>query len=113
MVGISGESGNSEDRLFNPLALKFDSSNTLYIADYQNNRVQKWILGASNGTTIAGQADATIGNAPDEFHYPADLVLDSSGNIYVSDRYNYRVQLWLKGATTGSTIAGTGIITDK
>lgn len=31
-----------------------DTDGTLYIADSGNHRVQKWLNGASNGTTVAG-----------------------------------------------------------
>ncbi|CAF4009510.1 unnamed protein product [Adineta steineri] len=109
IIGISGEAGASADQVSKPLGLKFESPNTLYIADYQNNRVQKWQIDATNGTTVAGQADASIGNAANLFHYPAYFVLDPNDNIYVSDRYNFRVQLWAKGASSGQTIAGTGV----
>ena len=33
--------------------LQWDSSGALYIADYLNNRIQKWIIGESVGKTIA------------------------------------------------------------
>ncbi len=81
---------------------------TLYIADYLNNRVQRYLLDSSNGATIAGQANGVIGSTATDFHYPTDAVIDSSGNLYVTDRYNNRVQLWSSGASIGKTIAGTG-----
>lgn len=113
VLGIAGEPGNTPYQLFNPLGLCFGPSNTLYIADYQNNRVQKWIVGAAAATMVAGNTNGTIGSGMNDFHYPADVILDTNGNVIVSDRYNCRVQLWAPGALTGKTIAGTGRINEE
>ena len=32
--------------------------------------------------------------------------MDASGNVYVADINNYRVQRWAPGATSGVTVAG-------
>ena len=35
-----------------------------------------------------------------------DVFVDNSGNVYVADVYNNRVQKWAPGATSGITVAG-------
>jgi DNA-binding beta-propeller fold protein YncE len=95
-------------------SLTFDSSNALYITDYGNNRIQKWIIGASSGSTMAGQASGTSGASSTALSQPVGIVLDSSNNMYFSDRGNARVMFWANGASSGSVIAGiTGEKVDK
>ena len=84
-----------------------DYSNTLYIADSYNNRVQKYLRDASFSETVAGQETGSSGPSTNTFNYTADLVLEVNGDIYVSDVNNHRVQLWTSGSTTGVTVAGT------
>ncbi|CAF1143790.1 unnamed protein product [Adineta steineri] len=105
----AASSGIASNRLNFPYGLKFDSSNALYITDYNNNRIQKWIAGASNGSTVAGQINGASGQSSTFLYGPVGLVLDSNDNMYFSDRANCRVMFWANGASSGSTIAGTGI----
>ena len=83
-----------------------DFSNTLYIADRYNHRIQKWPMNALTGVTIAGQANGTTGASASDLYLPTDLAIDSSGNVYIADSWNYRIQFWKNGASQGSTIAG-------
>jgi len=59
---------------------------------------------APNGTTVAG------GNGPgslaNQLSSPFGVAVDGSGNVYVADRGNSRVQKWAPGATSGTTVAG-------
>ncbi len=86
------------------------SSNTLYIADRNNNRVQKFLTGSLTGLTIAGQTNGTGGSALNELNNPSDIDVDSSGNIYVVDSHNHRVLYWPNGASSGTIVAGNGKI---
>ena len=43
---------------------------------------------------------------PTELDQPISLALDASGNAYVGDWLNHRVQRWAPGATSGVTVAG-------
>ncbi|CAF1579769.1 unnamed protein product [Rotaria sp. Silwood1] len=94
------------DRFDRPFGIALDSSNALYISDQNNNRVQKWLAGASTGTTVAGQGSAVAGTALDSLDTPSGVLLDSSGNIYVADTNNFRVQYWPQSASSGTTVAG-------
>ncbi|CAF3575520.1 unnamed protein product [Rotaria sp. Silwood1] len=69
-------------------------------------RIQKWILGASNGTTVAGQSNGALGSSAAHLYRPGGIAIDSDGNVLVGDTYNHRVQMWQQGASTGTTIAG-------
>ncbi|CAF4405295.1 unnamed protein product [Rotaria sp. Silwood2] len=108
VAGIGSSSGSTSDKLNTPIDLAVDFSNTLYIADFNNNRIQRWLIGASTGTTVAGQANGTSGIGAAYLSAPAGVIIDSNNNIYVSDSINARIQQWTNGATSGTQIAGTG-----
>ncbi|CAF4153045.1 unnamed protein product [Adineta steineri] len=111
-------SGSSASQLNNPTCLYIDNNNTLYICDYSNNRVQKWVQGATAGTTVAGDSTGNNqGSTSTLLNNPIDLTFDQNGFMYVLDYKNYRVQKFAPGSTTGTTVAGTtgshsGALTD-
>ena len=108
IVAGTGSMGTGANQLYNPYGLALDSSNSLYIVDRLNHRVQKYLSGTLTGTTVAGQASGIAGNSAAYLKQPGYLVVDSNNNIYVSDSANHRVQYWSNGATTGITVAGNG-----
>jgi hypothetical protein len=106
VAGITSSTGTAMNQLDRPFDLALDSSTTLYIADQQNNRIQKWPMGASTKTTVAGQSSGTLGTTSTDLNQPSGIVLDSNNNIYVTDASNNRVQFWSNGASSGTTVAG-------
>lgn len=56
------------------------------------------------GTVVAG--DNGSGNGANQFSSPEVIRLDAAGNMYILDKFNYRVQKWAPGATSGITVAG-------
>ena len=100
--------GNSGDPLNSPLDVIVNYANTLFIVDYGNNRAQKYLMGASNGTTIAGNTNGNAGASSNELHSPSRIIVGSDGDFYITDTDNDRIQFWLNGASVGTTVAGTG-----
>ena len=82
-----------------------DSVGTIYVLDYGNLRVQKWLKGAKSGITVAGGNGR--GSAPNQFNEPSGIYVDNVGNIYVADRFNNRIQKFIPGSTNGITVALT------
>ncbi|CAF1154893.1 unnamed protein product [Adineta steineri] len=88
-----GDPGSDAKSLDRPYGLRVDEeTKTLYIVDLLNNRIQRWKHGAIEGETIAGNNGE--GSESTQFHHPTDLDFDSEGNLYVSDAWNHRVQLF-------------------
>ena len=116
-AGITGSSGTANGngtsaRFKNPNGIAFDSADNLYVADTQNHAIRK-ITPAGDVTTFAG----IIGSAGNEegprgvarFNFPRSVAVDSAGNVYVADLFNYRIRkITPLGDTT--TLAGAGTI---
>jgi sugar lactone lactonase YvrE len=108
VAGVTGLSGTSAHQLNGGAAIFIDRRDDLYIADTHNHRVQKWMWGGTNGTTVAGRQDGVAGISLSELNHPYGLSIDSGGGIYIADTSNHRVVYWANGSTTGILIAGNG-----
>ena len=94
-AGFSGDGGAATGaRLRSPSGLAFDQQGNLYVADCENNRIRKINLATDGSiTTIAGNGETGFsGNGGKatkaNFQSPSDVVVDNSGNVYVSDYGN-------------------------
>ena len=100
--------GTLNNQLNNPWGLYLDvSSNSLFMANSNAHNIVRWVLNASTWTLIAGAANGQFGSTSTLLNSPADITFDSSGNLYVADYNNHRIQLFLSGYVNGTTIAGT------
>ena len=104
VAGIGSSPGNASNQLNDPADVTLDYENNLYIADRKNNRIQKYLLGSRNGTTVAG--NSLYSSSQYQLLNPARVILDPDRNLYVSDASNHRIQFCLPGATTATTVAG-------
>jgi len=80
------------------------------VADWLNHRVQKYLRGSLNGTTVAGQANATTCSSYQCLQGPSSIALDDNENMLICASDIHRVVLWKKDATIGELVAGTGTI---
>jgi sugar lactone lactonase YvrE len=101
--------GNGIHAQFNfPRGIAIDSTANLYIADSNNNTIRK--LSASGDViTLAGTAGAAGSNDGSgqraRFNQPTGIVIDSAGNIRVSDASNQLIR-GLSQTSVVSTLAG-------
>jgi DNA-binding beta-propeller fold protein YncE len=113
---VAGGNGPGKDvtQLFCPRGLYFDSSSkSLLISNFGANNIVRWVVGASRWTLVAGSMIAEPGSTPQLLYYPADIILDPLGNVYVADTYNHRIQFFPTGQTNGTTIAGQTNVADS
>jgi YD repeat-containing protein len=133
-AGAPGDSGNGgaarSALLKGPAGVAADPAGNLYVADTGNNRIQE--IPAATGTqrgqpmtrndiyTIAGSAAGTAGLSGDGgraaaalLSAPAAIAADSSGNLYIADGANNRVQEVpaASGTQWGQSMTAAGIYT--
>ncbi|MBD0386734.1 MAG: scytonemin biosynthesis PEP-CTERM protein ScyF [Nostoc sp. C3-bin3] len=79
------------DRIFfGPSGLTFDETGNVYVGDFNGERILKF---TSDGQPL-GVIGGTLGTAPGEFQGVAGVRISPvSGNIFVADQYNNRVQV--------------------
>ena len=87
----NGTSGNTSTLLCNPTYVKLDSMSNVYVGDRCNQRVQYYVAGQTNATTIAGSTGAA-GSTSILLNLPSAVLTDSHFNIYVADNTNNRIQ---------------------
>ena len=91
----AGTAGVLSTMLYYPIGLTLDAMGNIYVADYNNHRIQLFMRGKLNGTTIAG-VTSTAGNHAYLLYYPYGVALDSDFNLFVVDRSNQRIQKFLR-----------------
>ena len=106
VAGGNGQ-GTSTTQLSSPYGFTWDAStNSFIVVNYSAHTVVRWVLGATSWTLLAGTAGAS-GSTSTLLNNPLSVVLDPSGNMYVSDTRNHRIQFFHAGESNGTTIAGT------
>jgi DNA-binding beta-propeller fold protein YncE len=83
-----GEKGEEDGRFNLPWGLGLDAAGDVYVADWRNDRVQKF---DPAGTFLA--AYGAPGHGDGEFHRPSSVAVDRDGNMYITDWGNNRLQV--------------------
>lgn len=112
--GFLGDGGSAlAARLAFPFAVRVDSSNNIFIADFSNQRIRKVDAATGNIETIAGNGTAAFAGdgglaTSASLSSPVYVHIDALGDVFISDRGNQRIRK--VDTTTGliSTFAGIG-----
>ncbi|CAF1038106.1 unnamed protein product [Adineta steineri] len=91
----TGLTGITSTLLNHPTSVTYDPMGNMYIADMFNHRIQLYLLGQSNGTTIAGILSQPGTNST-MLNYPVSVAFDNQLNLYVADSFNQRIQKFLR-----------------
>ncbi|MFM7582606.1 MAG: hypothetical protein ACKO9F_07790, partial [Caldilinea sp.] len=78
-----GSQGSGNGQFRNPTGVAVDSSGNVYVADFNNHRIQKF---DSNGRYLMQWS----GNG--SLYYPTGVAVDSSGSIYVANMEKHLIQ---------------------
>ncbi|CAF3537375.1 unnamed protein product [Adineta steineri] len=103
VAGGNGQ-GDRLDQLSFPTYLSVDRDQSVYVSDFYNNRVMKWMKDATEGIIVAGHRNK--GNDLTQLNGPQGVFVDLIGTVYVADRRNHQVMRWFKGTTQGDIIVG-------
>jgi G:T/U-mismatch repair DNA glycosylase len=121
-AGVTGVSSQNPNHFYNPTGLFLSSTGSLYISDYGNHKVQKYLAGSSTSTIVGGNESSVTGgvDGPSNLAYPLGIFVDADSNLYSTDASNIptpcilssspnsgnRVMEWAPGASSGTLVAG-------
>jgi sugar lactone lactonase YvrE len=96
-----------------PFDAAFDSAGNLYIPDFANHRVRRVDAATGVISTIAGTGTAGFSGdggpaTAARLNGPVSVVVDGSGNLYITDANNFRIRRVNLATGVISTIAGNG-----
>jgi YD repeat-containing protein len=99
-VGKEG-SGNAEFK--HPAAIEADSEGNVYVGDVGNDRVLELSKSGDYVTQFCGEGELSLSS-------PMGIVLDSAGDLWVTDSERNQVQEWLTGSFlfSGSRLGSFG-----
>ena len=87
IVAGDGSAGSGPSSISVPNGIFVDLSFNLFVADFSNDRVQKFVYGQLNGTTVVGSgAPGTI-----SLSGPTGAAADANGYLYIADYNNNRI----------------------
>jgi streptogramin lyase len=84
-------SGSSARQFFTPTGIVVDRLGRIYVADRDNNRVERMDDMQGTNWTSLPLVGTGSGNGPGLFFGPTGIALDAIGNIFVADQSNYQV----------------------
>ncbi|CAF4097271.1 unnamed protein product, partial [Adineta steineri] len=99
--------GTNTSQLWYPFGFTLDlSTNSLIISNCDAHNVVRWVIGAASWTLLAGSATGASGSSSILLYNPIGVAIDQYHNLYVADAANHRIQLFLAGQFSATTIAG-------
>ncbi|MGE5498258.1 MAG: GDSL-type esterase/lipase family protein, partial [Syntrophothermus sp.] len=104
--------------LNNPVGISMDNDGILWVADFNNHRIIKYTNAAakSNGAAadgVLGQSSFTTkstGTTAATMNNPNGVYADVYGNVWVSDRVNYRFLRFNAAASKANGAAADGVL---
>ena len=87
-IRATGGIGSEHNQFNNPIDIDARMTNTVFIADYANHRIEQYTKDLTYVATISTRAST---NTASRFGYPQAVATDAAGNIYIADGENKRV----------------------
>ena len=115
LTGYHGDGGPAADAAFHhPEHLAFGPDGNLYVCDNSNDRIRRIDRQSGIITTVFGTGQrASNGDGGPAVEastlMPDALCLDSHGNLYVGEKYGYRIRKVSAATGIASTLVGNGV----
>ena len=115
LVGYHGDGGSALEAAFwHPEHLAFDSAGDLYVCDNSNDRIRKIDMRSGVVTTVLGNGQrASNGDGGPAVEastlMPDAICLDPDDNLYVGEKYGFRVRKVTRATGVVDTLVGTGV----
>jgi len=114
VAGYNGDSVLATNAWLNfPDSIALDTQGNLYIADTSNNRIRKvstnGIITTVAGDGIGGYNQDNVLATDAELNEPTRVVVDTAGNLYISDLLNNRIREVDSSSGMITTLAGSGV----
>ncbi len=112
-AGVAGDGGPATSAQVNSAqSAAVDAAGNVYIADTNNHRIRKiahdtGIISTFAGTGVAGFLGDGAAATAARLYYPTGVAVDSSGNLYIANRYNHRIRKVTVGTGVITTVAGS------
>jgi DNA-binding beta-propeller fold protein YncE len=85
--------GTGDGALSLPRGMDIDANDRLYVADAVGQHIVVYDVSGENPVFL--YAFGSFGMADGQFNYPNDIVSGPGGRLYIVDRENNRIQVWL------------------
>jgi trimeric autotransporter adhesin len=115
-TGSAGYNGDgiaaTAAELNNPTGVVVDGFGNVFIADANNNRIREisalsGIIFTVAGTGVAGFNGEGIPSTRAQLNFPSDMVMDTHGNIFISDQGNFCIREVVAASGLIQAFAGT------
>lgn len=105
-----GTRGEADGEFNGPFGVAADADGNVYVTDQENNRVQKFEVRRNGGGWEVRHVRSwgRKGSGPGEFNGPLGITLDPSGNLWVADGYNHRLQRFSRDGVLLGIVGGFG-----
>jgi sugar lactone lactonase YvrE len=103
---------SSLNQMNQPAGIAVDASGNVWVADTLNNRIIEFDATGTYlntiGTVNCGTSACPTGTGDAQFNQPRGLAVDGSGNVWVADSKNNRIQSFTSAGTFASKWGGSG-----
>lgn len=104
LVGVTIARNSSNHSLGLTRDMNIDMNNNIYLAEYDRHRILRYNL--DNGVGVGLVGNSGLGSGAHQIRDPFGTFVDRNQTLYITDGDNDRIQMWLQGATNGTTVAG-------
>jgi predicted membrane-bound mannosyltransferase/DNA-binding beta-propeller fold protein YncE len=89
---VIGSAGTGAGQLQNPKNVAVDAQGNLFVADSDNGRIQKFDANGKFLSAFGSKSAPNAIGAPGTLAEPWGIAVDQTGNVYVADTWNHRIQ---------------------